>query len=57
MVYKHQPELIEKLKSASILWDFTNQTGRKIKNDGPDLVVDNYKRIKWLQIDISVANR
>ena len=44
--YKHQPEWIAEAKEATILWDFTIQTDRKIKNNRPDFVVKDFKRKK-----------
>ena len=51
--YKHQPEPITKSKEATIFWDFTIQTDRKMKSNGQDGVVKDYKRKTCFLIDMS----
>ena len=53
--YKHQSEPFAEPKEAGILWDFSIQTDRKIKNNKPDLVVKDYKSKTRLLIEMSMS--
>ena len=42
--YNHQPKTKTETKEANIVWGFATQTKRKIKSNGPDIVVKDYKK-------------
>ena len=43
-LYTHQTKPITEVKRITVLWDFTIQTDRKIKNNWPDVLVKDYEK-------------
>ena len=47
-------ELITEAKGINILWDFATLTERKVKSNGPDIVIKDYKWKTCFLIDMTM---